>query len=29
MMKEVWEKGEEEAKMLVECVKNIESYYGL
>jgi DNA repair exonuclease SbcCD ATPase subunit len=29
MTKEVWEKGEEQAKMLVEYVKNIGLYYGL
>jgi hypothetical protein len=29
MTKEVWEKGEELAKMLVEYVKNIGLYYGL
>jgi hypothetical protein len=29
MAKEVWEKGEERAKMLVEYVKNIGLYYGL
>jgi hypothetical protein len=28
-MKEVWEKGEEGTKMLVEYVKNIGLYYGL
>jgi hypothetical protein len=29
MTKEVWEKGEEGAKMLVAYVKNIGLYYGL
>jgi hypothetical protein len=29
MTKEVWKKGEEGAKMLVEYVKNIGLYYGL
>jgi hypothetical protein len=29
MTKEVWEKGEEGAKMLVEYLKNIGLYYGL
>jgi hypothetical protein len=29
MMTEVWEKGEEGAKMLVQYVKNIGLYYGL